>query len=88
MPVMDGFATTRAIREREAQATDEERRARRIPIVAMTANALREDRERCLSTGMDDYLAKPFRQQQLKAMLERWLPRFGAGSMTPALAPH
>ena len=87
MPVMDGFATTRAIREREAQAMDEERRARRIPIVAMTANALQEDRERCLRHGMDDYLAKPFRQQQLKAMLERWLPRLGGDSMAPALSP-
>jgi two-component system, sensor histidine kinase and response regulator len=74
MPVMDGFATTQVIREREARSGGNDRGARRVPIVAMTANALEGDRERCLTHGMDDYIAKPFRQQQLKVMLERWLP--------------
>jgi signal transduction histidine kinase/ActR/RegA family two-component response regulator len=76
MPLMDGFAATRAIRENEARKS--EAGSAHVPIVAMTANALRDDRERCLAVGMDDYIAKPFRQQQLQAALDRWLPQFGA----------
>jgi CheY-like chemotaxis protein len=53
MPGMDGFAATRAIREREQV------RGGHIPIVAMTAHALREDRDRCLAAGMDEYISKP-----------------------------
>ncbi|MDZ7651242.1 MAG: response regulator [Burkholderiaceae bacterium] len=69
MPVLDGLATTRAWREREAQ-----RGRARLPIVALTANAMTSDRERCLEAGMDDYLAKPVRREQLAQMLARWLP--------------
>ena len=70
MPVMDGYAATRAIREWEAgQATP-----RRIPIVALTANALVGDAELCLAAGMDDHLAKPYSRRQLTEMLARWLP--------------
>jgi two-component system, sensor histidine kinase and response regulator len=72
MPVMDGFAATLAIRERETQFCADGERSRRVPIVAMTG--LEGDQERCLAHGMDDYLAKPFRQQQLQLMLERWVP--------------
>ena len=68
MPVMDGFTATAEIRRREAAAG-----AARITIVALTANAMEGDRERCLAAGMDDFLSKPFSQQQLLATLSRWL---------------
>jgi PAS domain S-box-containing protein len=73
MPELDGFEATRAIRAAENGKT-------RLPIIALTANAMEGDRERCIACGMDDYLAKPFSREQLAAMLERWLPaREGAG---------
>jgi CheY-like chemotaxis protein len=68
MPEMDGFEATRAIRSREAAG------GRRVPIIALTANAMEGDRERCLASGMDDYLSKPFKSAQLYALLSRWLP--------------
>jgi PAS domain S-box-containing protein len=64
LPELDGYEATRQIRARETAG-------RRIPIIAMTANALSGDRERCLAAGMDDYLAKPFRTQELRAVLGR-----------------
>jgi len=67
MPEMDGFEATRLIRE--AELTN----GRRIPIIAMTANAMQGDREACLAAGMDDYVAKPVQLEQLRAVLERWL---------------
>ncbi|MDE3032987.1 MAG: response regulator, partial [Acidobacteriota bacterium] len=71
MPEMDGFEASRRIRDRE-------RGSRRIPIVAMTANAMVGDRERCLESGMDDYIPKPVRMEDLRRALGRWLP---AGSI-------
>ncbi len=68
MPVMDGFEATRAIREQEQQ-----RGARHLPVVAMTANAMQGDRERCLAAGMDDYLSKPVKPESLAGALERWI---------------
>lgn len=65
MPVMDGYEATRKIREREADGA-------RIPIVALTANALAGDREDCINAGMDDYLPKPFGLDQLTEKLETW----------------
>ncbi len=67
MPVMDGFTATANIRNRERRTN-----APRIPIVALTANAMAGDRERCLEAGMDDYLTKPFSQGQLQNILSRW----------------
>jgi len=70
MPEMDGFEASRTIREREAGG-------KRIPIVALTANAMAGDRERCLEAGMDDYLSKPFRADDLRAVFSRFCPRTG-----------
>ena len=69
MPEMDGFAATAAIRKREAE--DASRRV--LPIIALTANAMVGDRERCLAGGFDDYLTKPIKQKVLVSTIERWL---------------
>jgi signal transduction histidine kinase/CheY-like chemotaxis protein len=67
MPRMDGYAAARAIRALDGPAGS-------VPIVALTANAFAEDRDRCESVGMDDYLSKPVRSAMLARVLERWLP--------------
>ena len=69
MPIMDGFEATQAIRRKEA--TDPAKT--HLLIVALTADAVEGDRERCLAAGMDDYLAKPFTQEDLYSILEKWL---------------
>jgi CheY-like chemotaxis protein len=75
MPEMDGYEATEWIRETERGAGGEKAR---LPIVALTAHAMEGDRERCLAAGMDDYLAKPFSQYQLREVLGRWLKPVGA----------
>jgi signal transduction histidine kinase/CheY-like chemotaxis protein len=69
MPLLDGYATTQAIRQLEASTKS----SKHIIIIAMTANAFKEDRDRCLAVGMDDYLTKPIRKNQLKETLEHWI---------------
>ena len=65
MPVMDGVEATRKIREME------EKTGRHVPIVALTANAMKGDRERYLEAGMDDYMTKPFKWELLRQVIER-----------------
>jgi PAS domain S-box-containing protein len=89
MPEMDGFATTVAIRKREAQeriVRGSEQNSLHIPIIAMTANAMKGDRERCLEAGMDDYLSKPIKPKALQAALERWTAHPTSVSSHEALA--
>jgi PAS domain S-box-containing protein len=76
MPNMDGYQLTAAIRAGEAGT-------RRIPIIALTANALKSEAEHCRAAGMDDYLSKPARLADLKAVLEKWLPT--AAELSPDL---
>jgi PAS domain S-box-containing protein len=78
MPEMDGYEATRRLRERE-------RGRRRLPVVAMTANAMVGDRERCLEAGMDDHIPKPVRVPDLHRALARWLP---AGAVPPVPDAH
>ena len=80
MPEMDGFEATRAIREREHET------GRHIPIVAMTAHAMKGDRERCLEAGMDDYLSKPVQKAELFRVLEAQRPARSAAEPAAALA--
>lgn len=68
MPEMDGFQATREIRKLEAPS------GKRTPIIALTANAMAQDREECMNAGMDDHLGKPFSGPQLKEKLARWMP--------------
>ena len=70
MPEMDGFEATKNLRQWEGQ----QKVLQRIPIIALTANAMEGDRDKCIAAGMDDYMTKPFTLVQLGAMLHRWLP--------------
>ena len=74
MPEMDGVEATARLREIQKKAT------RRCPIIGVTAHALKEDRQRCLDAGMDDYLSKPVKLETLSAMLEKWTPALGKKS--------
>jgi CheY-like chemotaxis protein len=71
MPVLDGLSATREIRGQGSYG-------RQVPIIAMTANAMKEDERRCLDAGMDDYLSKPINPHSLIALVERWLGRRGS----------
>ncbi len=72
MPDIDGYEATRRIRAWEARQTTRGRAPRRIPIIALTANAMLGNREVCLAAGMDDFISKPFNRPALQEMLERW----------------
>jgi CheY-like chemotaxis protein len=83
MPELDGFEATVEIRKREKSAN-----RKRTPIIALTANAMEQDKEDCLNAGMDDHLAKPLSRLQLKAKLDRWMPEaLSAQPDKPAAAP-
>ena len=69
MPEMDGFEATRHIREGEKGGS------RHLPILAMTANAMEGDRDRCIAAGMDDYISKPVDSQELYELIARWRGR-------------
>ena len=71
MPELDGFEATSVIREHEASVPTQPP----IPIIALTANVMPGDREKCLAAGMNDYLGKPFSQEELQTVLLRWLPQ-------------
>jgi two-component system, sensor histidine kinase and response regulator len=74
MPQMDGFEATRRIRTLDGAAA-------RTPIVALTANAFAGDRERCLDSGMDDYLSKPVQPEALRAALCQWVSPTASGTI-------
>jgi PAS domain S-box-containing protein len=67
MPEMDGFEATRVIRSADSKVLNH-----RVPIIAMTANAMKGDRENCIAAGMDDYLSKPVKKDELAKVLEKW----------------
>lgn len=83
MPEMDGFSATREIRKREAGSAI----AQRIPVIALTANAMSGDRDRCMDAGMDDYLSKPLSLSELAEVLSKWLAqKSGAARRQDAVA--
>ena len=73
MPEMDGFEVTETIRAREKKS------GARTPIIALTAHAMKGDREKCLAGGRDDYLTKPIQPAELDGILERWAARMVTG---------
>jgi len=81
MPMLDGYEATEAIRRYEAAQGQP-----RVPIIALTANAVDGDREKCIAAGMDDYLSKPFTRQQLGEMLAKWSTHGAKATSPPAAA--
>ena len=75
MPEMDGFEATATIREKEKHSGSH------LPVIAMTAHAMVGDRERCLAAGMDDYITKPIRTDELTSLLARYSPKNFAGKL-------
>jgi signal transduction histidine kinase/DNA-binding response OmpR family regulator len=87
MPELDGFSTTRIIREREQHtfsSTASTDSRRHLPIIALTASMLEEDKKKCLDVGMDDFLGKPLKKGELKTILERWVEKSPPASQAAA----
>jgi signal transduction histidine kinase/DNA-binding response OmpR family regulator len=80
MPVMDGFEATTRIRQLPDFKKD-------IPIIALTADAMREDKERCLGVGMNDFVSKPFRLKEIEFVLKTYLPKYVSGKGPGIIAP-
>ncbi len=70
MPEMDGFEATQVIRDNDSKVLNHS-----VPIIAMTANAMQGDREKCIESGMDDYLSKPVKKEEMAGMIEKWFRR-------------
>ncbi len=83
MPEMNGYEFTRILRQREADQDD----GARLPVIAMTANAFREDMEKCYAAGMDDFISKPVTLQRLASVLAQWLTPQAAAVAEPVAAP-
>jgi signal transduction histidine kinase/DNA-binding NarL/FixJ family response regulator/HPt (histidine-containing phosphotransfer) domain-containing protein len=79
MPVMDGYTSTRSRRTLEQEGS-----LPRVPIIAMTANAMAGDREKCLACGMDDYMSKPLNRGLLEQTIRKWMPKNRVSAPTPA----
>jgi CheY-like chemotaxis protein len=86
MPEMDGLEATQRIRENEKSLglRTQHSTLKHIPIIAMTADAMDGDRQKCMEAGMDDYLTKPVKRDVLHAMLRRWIPQPSAIEMNSA----
>jgi CheY-like chemotaxis protein len=86
MPEMDGLEATRIIRQRQKQKSQYPNYKSSMIIIAMTASAMQGDREKCLAAGMDDYIAKPVRLEEMRTMVERWGAAAGLADL-PAAEP-
>ncbi len=85
MPEMDGLEATRHLRERQHSSSESSQGQPAPVIIAMTASAMPGDRDRCLKAGMDDYLAKPVRPDDLRKVIEKWGPKVACAPATPLL---
>jgi CheY-like chemotaxis protein/HPt (histidine-containing phosphotransfer) domain-containing protein len=87
MPEMDGIEATRQIRQRQNNPAPQAHFKPGIAIIAMTANAMQGDREKCIDAGMDDYLSKPIRPDDIRKVLELWGPKVAQAAAAPAATP-